>query len=157
LLLLATITASVTFGVGVVAAHPLYEQNTSRGPYICVGTGSSIAEGPGAGGGQVFVDAWFTGWAGGSVGVCTTARNLAPGDALVSRQLWRWNGVEWRACATVGWLSSGSSTSYIQRVAQWNPMPCGNNSYYGNYGLGYGYSQGVWHSPGWVWSGYHFI
>ena len=148
---------ALAIAAAVARAHPLYEQATARGPVICVGTGSSIAEGPGAGGGQAFVEGWWQAWAGGSAGVCLSAKSMNPYDAVVRRELWRWNGVEWRLCATNGWLYNESATSYMYRSQQWNPMPCGSNSYYGHYGLSYGRASGQWHGPGYVWSGYHFI
>ena len=142
--------AAVAFG------HPLYEQATARGPVICVGTSSSIAEGPASNGGQAFVEGWFQAWAP-TPGICLTAKNMGAGEAVVRRELYRWNGVEWRLCATNGWLYNSSPTSYMHRSQAWAPMPCGNNSYYGHYGLSFGWANGQWHGPGYVWPGHHFI
>lgn len=151
-LLLALMAALA--GATVAFGHPLYAQATARGPVICVGTSSSLAEGPASNGGQAFVEGWWQAWGN---SVCLTAKNMAAGDAVVRRELYRWNGVEWRLCATNGWLYNSEPTSYMYRSQTWAPMPCGNNSYYGHYGLSYGWASGQWHGPGYVWSGYHFI
>ena len=145
--------------VASASAHALYEQATSRGPTICVGTGTSFAEGPAAGGGQAFVEGWWQSYAGGSVGVCLSAKNMDPYNAVVRRELWRWDGYQWALCATNGWLYNEVATSYMYRSQQWSPVPCGRGTYhyYGNYGLSYGWSNGQWHGPGWVWSGSHQI
>lgn len=151
---IAVAIAALSLGiVAAASAHPVYQQAKLAGDPLCVYGSASIAEGPDWNGGQAFVEGWYQA---GARGTRWTAKNMPPGYALVKRELYRWNGYEWRLCANSGWLGATDDTSYIYRARTWTPMPCGNNSYYGISGASYAWMNGQWHG-GYLWSGYHFI
>jgi hypothetical protein len=62
----------------------------------------------------------------------------------LKREVYRYNGSEWRLCASIGWTYNGSSTSYLRHATQWSQMPCGSG-WYTSLGMGMAYLNGQWH------------
>lgn len=149
ILAVASVAALTSF-VGVAAAHFVYTSGDYvKGP-VCVLGGSGIADGPAANGGQAIAEVWTQTFAN---GVCWTAKNYAAGYQALRRELWRWNGYEWRLCATNGWTYNGSASSYRSDSKAWAPMPCGGG-WYNHLAYGFVFHNGQWLGGG-RWAGNH--
>lgn len=143
---------ALTSFVGVAAAHFVYASgDLVKGP-ICVLNGSGIADGPASGGGQVIAEIWTQAYA---QGVCWTAKNMPAGHQYLRRQMYRWNGYEWRMCADSGDTYNTSASSYRAISRAWDRMPCGVG-YYGTMANSFAWYNGQWLGGG-RWSGYHYF
>jgi hypothetical protein len=149
-LLLSALTALTV--AGVAAAHFVYTSgDLVKGP-ICVLNGSGIAEGPATGGGQVIAEIWTQAY---GKGFCLTAKAMPAGYQYLRRQVFHWNGSEWRLCADSGDTFNSSPSSYRAISRDWTRMPCGGG-WYGTIALGYAWHNGQW-LGGDRWSGYHYF
>ena len=143
--------SALTIFAGVAVAHLVYASgDLVRGP-ICVGNGSGIAE-YGADGGQVIAEIWTQAYGN---GFCLTAKNLPAWTMYIRRQMFHWNGSEWRLCADSGDTYNASPTSYRSISRQWAKMPCGAG-WYGSMANSWAYYNGQWFG-GARWSGNHYF